>query len=203
MKALALIPLFLAGALPAMAGFAPQQLVQHVKLDYAQKAVTVVFGTTDGSRVTKARPDCDCTTVRVEGSRLIAEVDTSTFDTPIEKKIAVATSDGQRATLTMRFEVPQAVIISSPSLVWERGSAPAPQEFRISLPKGSPIRALRSADLSGDDFDYQTRTITPGREYAVTVTPKSTAHRCINRLVLKMDGPDPRYTQRILYLQVK
>ncbi len=203
MKTAALLLLLLPAALPSLAAFAPSRQVQQVKLTFGQRAVRVIFQTEDGTTVTRAKPDCDCTTVRLEGSRLVAMVDTSTFDAQVDKHIAVTTSDGQRCTLTMRFTVPQAVIINSPSLVWERGSSPAAQEFHIQLPQGSPIRALLSADLSGEDFDYSARTISPGREYAIRVTPKSTARRCMNRLVIKMDGPDPRYTQRILYLRVR
>ncbi len=187
--------------LPAFAGFAQTQ--QTVKLSYGQKAVTVVFETQDGSTVTKARPLCDCTTVKKEGTRLVAEVDTSDFDAPVDKQIEVTTSDGQKSTLTMRFDVPLAVIFSSPSLVWKKGSAPTPQVFRITLPEGSPVRGLRSADLSGEDFDYQTSTVRKGREYTVTVTPKSTDKRAFNRLVIKMEASDPRFSQRILYLRVQ
>ncbi len=192
--------LVLLAAPPVLAGFAETE--QRVKLAPAQQAVTVVFRTVGGSVVTKVKPDCSCTTARIEGSRVVAEVDTSAFDGPTVKKMEVHTSDGKRTTLVMRFDVPQAIIISSPSLVWQRGASPAPQEFRIRLPKGSPIRALISADIAGDDFDYTPRTITPGREYAISVTPRSTARRCMNRLVLKMDAPTP-YAQRILYLRVR
>ncbi len=203
MNAVALLPLLVLLAVPAYAGFAAPQQVQTVKLGYGQNTVAVAFQTADGSRITKARALCDCTSLSLEGTRLVATVDTSTFDAPVDKQVEVTTSDGQQATLTMRFEVPQAVIINTPALVWERNSPPTTQEFRLRLPKGSPVRALLSADLSGDDFNYSTRTISPGREYAIAVTPKSTARRRLNRLVIRMDGPDPRYMQRILYLRVK
>ncbi len=190
-------------SLPALAGFAPAQLLQTVHLAHGQNAATVVFCTTDGSTVEKARALCNCMTLRPEGTRLVAQVDTSTFDATVDKQIKVTTSDGQRTTLTMRFEVPQPIIITPTVLLWERGAAATPQEIRLSIPPGSPIRALLSADLSGDDFDYTTRTLTPGREYAISVAPRSTAGRRFNRLVIKMDGPDPRYRQRILYLRVR
>ncbi len=188
-------------SLPAFAGFAQPQ--QSIRLAYGQKAATVVFETQDGSTVVKARPLCDCTTVKKEGSRLVAQVDTSAFDAPVDKQIEVTTSDGRKTTLTMRFDVPLAVVISPLSLVWKKGSSPTPQVFRISIPKGSPVRGLVSADLSGDDFDYSPTTIRKGQEYTVTVTPKSTASRAFNRLVIKMDSTDPRFSQRILYLRVQ
>ncbi len=190
-------------AMPALAGFTPAQSVQQVKLAYGQKAVTVIFETTDGSSIVDAEPLCDCTEVRLEGRRLVAEVDTSHFDAPVDKQIEVRTSDGAKSLLTMRFAVPLAIELNTPSLVWKHGDAPAPQEFRIRIPKGSPVRALVQADIAGDDFDYRAETITPGREYRVAVTPKSTAKRRLNRLVIKMDSTDPRFAQRILYLQVK
>ncbi len=193
--ALALLPL------PALAGFT--QPVQSVKLDYGQKATVVTFDTGDGTTITKARPLCDCTTLSFNGSRLTAKVDTSNFDAPVDKQIEATTSDGRRTTLTMRFDVPLAVVINTPSLVWRQGSAPSPQEFLIRIPKGSPVKGLLDAGISGDDFDFSARTIKPGAEYAVAVTPRSTAKRCLNRLVIKMDSSDPRFSQRILYLQVK
>ncbi len=195
-----LLPLALL-ALPAFAGFS--STTQELKLAYGQKTATVEFATDDGSRITKAKPLCDCTTLRVEGSRLIAQVDTSTFDASVDKQIDVTTSDGTHTTLTMRFIVPPAIELNTPSLVWERGSAPTPQEFRIRIPEGSPVRALREAGLSGDAFSYRASTISPGREYAITVTPKSTARRALNRLVIKMDSSSPLFSQRILYIRVR
>ncbi len=191
----------LLSALPASAGFGQPE--QAVRLAYGQKVATLVFSTSDGSTVTRAKPLCDCTTVRLEGARLVAEVDTSTFDISTEKQIVARTSDGRQTTLTMRFEVPQAVIISAPSLEWQRGAAPEPQEFRIRIPEGSPVRKLSSAGLVGDAFVYHAATITPGREFAVTVIPKSTAHRALNRLVIKMDADAPQHRQRILYLRIR
>ncbi len=202
MKALSLLlPLVPLAALPSFAGFA--QVEQRIALTVSQESATVVFATNDGTTVTKAKPDCSCTTVRLDGSRLIAQVDASAFDASIDKHIDATTSDGKRTRLTMHFEVPPAILISPTALVWERNAAPAPQCFRIRLPKASPIRALTSAGISGDDFDFSTRTITPGSEYEITVTPRSTARRALNRLVLHMDGPTPRFQQRILYIRVR
>ena len=191
----------LLGALPALAGFA--QPTQTVKLAYGQKRATLHFDTGDGTTITQARSLCDCTQLNYSGGRLVAEVDTSTFDTTVDKQIEATTSDGCKTMLTMRFDVPQAVTFSSPSLTWKRGDAPKAQTFRIRIPKGSPVRGLTSAGITGEDFDYRTETLERGREYRITVTPRSTAKRCLNRLVIKMDADDALYRQRILYLQVK
>ena len=200
MNTLHAIILTAACALPALAAFPQPQ--QSVKLAYSQQTAVVEF-TTDGPAVTKAKPLCDCTTVTIQGNKIIATVDTSKFDQSVAKQIDATTADGKTTRLTMNFEVPAAIILSARSLVWQRGSAPAPQVLTITLPKGSPVTDIKEAGLSGDAFDYVPHKVKDGREYTVTVTPRSTDKPVLNRLVLTMVSTDPRFAKQIVYLQVK
>lgn len=186
--------------LPTLAAF--KNTTQVVPLKFGQESVTIVFETT-GEEIDDAEPHCDCTKVQVKGTRLTAVVDTRTFDRDVEKTIAAETDDGEEVTLRMQFRVPQAMQLSARSLVWKRGAAPAPQVLRITLPKGSPITHIADAALSGDDFDYSPKVVKRGKEYSVTITPRSTAKAALNRLVLTTDSPDPRYHRQIIYLQVR
>lgn len=185
---------------PAAAAFkSPTKLVP---LQFGQQSATVVFETS-GEQIEEAEPHCDCTKVKVSGSRLTAVVDTRTFDRDVEKTITAETDDGNEVTLRMQFRVPQAMQLSARSLVWKRNAAPAPQVLRITLPKGSPITHITNASLSGDAFDYAPRVVKRGSEYTVTITPRSTSKAVLNRLVLTTDSADPRYHRQIIYLQVK
>lgn len=186
--------------LPAAAGV--PQPVQNIKLGYSQQHATLTF-TTDGSAITKAKPLCDCTTLRIEGTKLVAEVDTSRFDTTVDKQIDLTTADGKTTRLTMHFEVPPYVQLSARSFQWKRGEAPAPQMLTITLPKGSPVTDVKDAGLSGSDFDITPRIVKAGREYTVTITPHSTAKKALNRLVLELESTDPRFAKQIIYLQIK
>ncbi len=186
--------------LPAMAAF--KSTTQVVPLKFGQESATIVFETT-GEEIDDAEPHCDCTKVQVKGTRLTAVVDTRTFDRDVEKTIAAETEAGEEVTLRMQFRVPQAMQLSARSLVWKRGTAPTPQVLRITLPKGSPITHIADAALSGEDFDYVPKVVKRGREYTVTITPRSTAKAALNRLVLTTDSTDPRYHRQIIYLQVK
>ena len=186
--------------LPALAGF--KSTTQVVPLKFGQEQATIVFETT-GEEIEDAEAHCDCTRVSISGSRLTATVDTSTFDRDVEKTITAETEDGQEVTLRMQFRVPQAILLSARSLVWKRGAAPTPQVLRITLPKGSPITHITDAALSGDAFDYTPRVVKRGREYTVTLTPRSTAKAALNRLVITTDSADPRYHRQIIYLQVR
>lgn len=195
-----LLPLLLLASLPAAAGFRSTE--QHIKLSPAQTRATVIFET-DGSAIRKTKPLCDCTKLETRGTKLVATVDTSTFDSSVDKQIDVTTSDGLTTRLTMHFEMPPAIVFSARSLVWARGAAPEPQVLTITLPAGSPIRSIKDAGLSGSNYDFAPETVAKGREYRITVTPKSTEKGNLERLVIKTDCGDPRYAQRIIYLQVR
>ena len=190
--------MLLAGSLPLFAGFA--QPTQSITLDYGQKETTVVF--VADSAVKKAKAHCDCTTLSISGNTITAKVDTSLFDASVDKTISATTADGKQTTLTMKFEVPQAVVITPASLIWKVGEAPTPKVLHITVPQGSPVKSLKQAGLEGEDFVYDAAKGKRPGEYSVTVTPKSTAKRLRNRLVIKMESDDPRFSQRIIYLRV-
>ncbi len=192
--------LLLLSPLPALAGF--NETTQVVPLKFGQTQATVVFETT-GGKIESAKPHCDCTKVRINGSKLTATVDTRTFDRDVEKTIAADMADGEEVTLRMQFKVPQAILLSARSLVWKRGSKPTPQVLSITLPKGSPITHIAQASLSGDSFTYTPKVVKRGREYTVTITPLYTGKTALNRLVLTTDAANPRYRRQIIYLQVK
>lgn len=192
------LPLLL--VLPAMAAF--KSTTQVVPLKFGQQSATVLFETT-GEEIEEAEAHCDCTRVKTSGSRLTATVDTRTFDRDVEKAMTAKMADGTEVTLRMQFKVPQAMQLSARSLVWKRGSTPAPQVLRITLPPGSPITHISGAALSGEAFNYTPKVVKHGREYTVTVTPHSTAKAVLNRLVLTTDSTDPRYHRQIIYLHVK
>lgn len=186
--------------LPASAAF--KSTTQVVPLQFGQTQATVIFET-KGEKIDNAEPHCDCTKVQIKGNKLTATVDTHTFDRDVEKTITVATTNAKEVTLHMQFKVPQAIHLSARSLVWKRGESPTPQVLRITLPKGSPITHIADAALSGDAFDYTPKVVKKGREYTVTITPRSTARAVLNRLLLTTDSADPRYQRQIIYLQVR
>lgn len=191
--------LFLLMALPALAGFSNP--VQRVQLSHGQNEVTLVFQA--DSAIRRAKPHCDCTTVRTEGNRLIARVDTSGFAGEVEKTIDATTADGRTTRLTMRFSMPEAIIFSARTLQWSIGAPATPRTLRITIPAGSPVRNVTEAALSGSDFDYDPRRGSRDGEFTVTVTPKSTARRAMNRLIIETDSQDPRYARYVIYLRVK
>lgn len=191
--------LLLPGALPAMAG-SVQSPVQSVKLAYGQQQALLHFSADTPFR--KAKPLCECTKVTLSGRQLTAVVDTSAFSQDMEKQIDVTLADGTTTRLTMRFSVPQALVLSSRSLIWPQGSPAQPKELHIRVPAGSPIHRVVEASLSGDAFDFTPRVVKEGSEYIVSVTPRSTDKKLLNRLIIQTDSTEPRYARYIIYLSI-
>lgn len=190
---------FALSALPACAGFSTT--VQSIQLKHGQNAATLTFEADQPIR--KAKAHCDCTEVQITGKRLVAQVDASKFEGKVEKTIDATTADGKTTRLTMRFSVPEAVKLSARTLQWKVGAPAAPQVLRISIPSASPVKNVTEAALSGEDFDYDPRKGSRPGEFSVTITPKSTAKRVLNRLIITTDAADPRFSRYIIYLQVK
>lgn len=184
---------------PTWAGF-PKE-VQPVKLAFGQKTVDVIFEA-DGE-IKRAKPLCECTTVRWEGRKLIAHVDTGGFSQDVEKQIEATTADGKTSKLTMRFSVPQALELSARSFIWRLRSKPDAKTLRITIPKESPVHKVVEASISGDDFHYTPRVVKEGVEYAVDITPRSVDKKALNRLIIKTDSKDPRYAGFIVYLSIQ
>lgn len=185
---------------PAWANFANH--LQQISLNYGQNNATVMFES-QGVDISKVKSLCDCTTTAISGNTLTVHVDTSQFDQSVDKQIDVTTADGKKTRLTMRFIVPQAIILSARSLVWKRGDAPTPQVLRITIPKGSPVQDVTEAALSGEDFAFTPSKGKNKREFLVTVAPLNTSKKAFNRLIIKTSSQDPRYAGLIVYLQVR
>lgn len=191
--------LLMIGAMPLMAAFPKPE--QTIRLGYDQKAVELQFEA--DSAIRKAKPLCECTTVSIHGNKLTAHVDVSGFMQSVTKYIDATLADGSTTRLTMRFDVPQAVKIDQRSLIWKVGSATTAKKLRISLPKGSPVKQVVDAAISGDDFVYTPSVLKAGEEYEVTVSPRSTEKKLINRLIITTDSKDKRYAQYIIYLSIQ
>lgn len=194
-----LVALCLLVSSPLQAQFAAPH--QEIHLDYGHRKAQFIFE--GDSSVKSAEPNCDCASLVIEGNRIIVDVDTRDFDENLNRHIKVRMKDGRKIKLYMIFVVPQPLVISKKSLIWERNSPLKSQRISLRIPKGSPISKLIEAGLNGDDFEFDTKTIKKGEQYQIDIRPLSTARKALNRLVLKTDSSDKRSAQYIIYLRIR
>lgn len=196
-----LFVLLLTGGLAPRAAAAFAQTVQNVQLEFGQREATVVF--VADSAIKRARALCDCTSLSFSANQLTAHVDVSGFTQDVRKELQATTADGITTRLAMDIRVPQAVRLSSRSLIWKLGEAPAMKELILRIPPSSPVSAVTKADLSGEDFTYSTVTEKPGAVYRVNICPRHTQKRALNRLIIRTNSSDPRYASYIVYLSIQ
>ena len=177
------------------------QSSQEARLGFGQTHCNFLF--TADSSIRKVTPNCDCTSYRIENNKLHVTVDAREFNRDTNRYLDIKMQDGRKCRLMLYFRIAQPLLLSSRSLTWKRGASPSQQSITLYIPKGSPIKALKEAGLNGKEFDYQTKTLKKNREYQITITPLSTAKKALNRLVIKTVSSDPRYSQHIIYLQIK
>lgn len=209
----ALLAALAAGTLHADLKFRQTTLREHISPQ--QKTLQTAFPFTnaggDPVTITRIKPHCECTKAAVEGGRttvapgasgrLLLDIDTKTFTGTVMKDVSVTTSDGKTQRLTVAVSVPESITVSPKGLSWKLGGAATPKTVTITLAPNCPFK-LKQASLVGSAFDYQTHSVVPNKRFTVTVTPKSTQNKIINRLLIETDSSDPRYARIPVFLSI-
>ncbi len=140
--------------------------------------------------ITKSDPGCTCLKVEVSGGKLRYQpgesgVVRTTFDVgnstgDVEKGVAIWLDDDAKTKpsvfLKVNFHIPVLVNLEPKTLSWDIGGSAEPKTIHIKIAKGSTINVLDVT--SKDSFKTELKTVEKGREYELSVTPKS------------VDGPD-------------
>lgn len=191
------------------------QTTRHERISPQQKTLQTAFSFRNAGSapvtITRVKPHCECTKASVEGGRttvppgasgrLLLDIDTKTFTGTVMKDVSVTTSDGQTRRLTVAVSVPESITVSPKGLSWKQGGAATPKTVAITLAPNCPF-GLKRASLVGDAFHYDTHVLTPNKRFTVTVTPKSTQNKVINRLLIETDSSDPRYARIPVFLSI-
>lgn len=202
-----------AGVLHAELQFRQTTLRENISAQ--QKTLKTAFPFTNTGAtpvtITRIKPHCECTKAAVEGGqttiapgasgRVLLDIDTKTFTGTVMKDVSVTTSDGNTQRLTVAVSVPESITVSPKGLSWKQGGPATPKTVTISLAPNCPFR-LKQASLVGQGFDYQTHQLVPNKRYTVTIAPKSTQHKLINRLLIETDSSDPRYARIPVFLSI-
>jgi len=115
----------------------------------------------------------------------------------IVRKNVVVWQKGDKAgnpsvTLTAEIEIPELVSITPKSLNWKSGEENDPKAFRIIVQEGESTH-VTGVVTTNNDFVPQLKTITKGKEYEVTITPKDSAGPIFGIIKITTDSKTPRY----------
>lgn len=181
----------------------PRQTILDVAFPFANTGKTPVT-------IKRIKPHCECTEARSESGntvmpgqsgRILLKVDTKTFVGTVSKDVSVFTSDGAEHKIVIRVAVKEPVAVMPKALSWKQNAAAETKTITLTLAVGCPF-SLKRVSLVGSDFEYEPATVIPGRKYTVVITPKSTAKKLINRLLIETDSKDPRYARIPVFLSI-
>ena len=157
-------------------------------------------------------PACGCTTAHLDktsyapGQR--GEI-AATFNVAgrfgvQEKSIQVRADDKSEPEKTLRFRVHilQTVQINPTVLMWDASVEKTTRTINIKVVRDQPLNLVR-VDVTPPDWKTSLRTIKPGREYCVDVTPINPVQQAVALLTIVSDSPPDNPQTFRAHLRIK
>jgi hypothetical protein len=123
----------------------------------------------------------------------------------VEKQMAARVRDdaGERdVVLTVAVEVPTVIVVEPGTLTWDVGAARDPKEFTLKITWPDKVN-LKSIECSREEFDITSRVIEDGKEYRITVTPKTTAQPLLGLVQFRTDSRFEKYRDPMAFVHIK
>jgi hypothetical protein len=132
-----------------------------------------------------------------------AEFKVSTFVGRHEKTITVTTDDPAQPRWQVPFvlDVPAVVEIEPRTLQWWLGDPAEEKSCVVKMLGDSPINIV-AITSTRENVEFHSEEITPGREYRITVKPKSTDEVLMGALKLETDSTIPKYQRQLAFFSV-
>ena len=126
-----------------------------------------------------------------------------TFEGEVSKQVAVQTDDPAEPEiiLAVKVMIPPVFKVEPESLRWELGGEATPKTMKFTVVDKADI-AVTGLVSSRENMLAEVKEIKKGREYAITLTPKTTAEPMIGVLRVETDAPYDRFKKRLLFFNV-
>jgi len=132
-----------------------------------------------------------------------AEFKVSSFVGRHEKSVTVTTDDPQQPRWVIPFilDVPAVVEIEPKTLQWWLGDEPVAKTCVIKVLGDTPMK-VTGVTSTRENVDFKWEEITAGKEYRITVTPKSTEEVLMGALKIETDSTIPKYQRQLAFFSV-
>jgi hypothetical protein len=120
-----------------------------------------------------------------------------------EKTLHIYTDDPAEPdkVLTVVLEVPEVVSIEPKLLEWVFGEEPRAKELTLKVVQAEPMK-LKSVSATRENVTIETKEITPGREYRITVKPSATDVITVGMLKIEMDSKIPKFARQMAFFNI-
>ncbi|OAI56918.1 hypothetical protein AYO49_03235 [Verrucomicrobiaceae bacterium SCGC AG-212-N21] len=99
------------------------------------------------------------------------------------------------------LDVPVIVSVTPEILDWQLDETPTTKEMTIKMLGDKPIH-IKNVIESRGRVDFQLKELTPGREYRLSVTPKSTKEVSYGYVKIETDSKIPKYAGQMVFYRI-
>jgi hypothetical protein len=132
-----------------------------------------------------------------------AEFKVSSFVGRHEKSVTVTTDDEKQPQWVIPFvlDVPAVVDIEPKTLQWWLGDEAVEKTCVVKMVGDKPLK-VTNVTSTRESVEFKSEEITPGREYRITVKPKSTDEVVMGALKIETDSEIPKYQRQLAFFSV-
>ncbi|MHB1082778.1 MAG: DUF1573 domain-containing protein [Prosthecobacter sp.] len=127
----------------------------------------------------------------------------STFVGRHEKFVTVNTDDPKQPDWQINFilDVPAVVDIKPKNLQWSIGDAPAAKACQVKFVGNEPMKILKITSTR-ENVEFDWKEIREGREYLITVKPKTTEEVTMGALKIETNSTIAKYRYQLAFFTI-
>ncbi len=127
----------------------------------------------------------------------------STFVGRHEKSVTVSTDDPKQPEWQVNFilDVPAVVDIKPKTLEWFIGDTPGSKSSLVRFTGDVPMKIIKVTPIR-DNVNFDWKELKEGREYLVTVTPKSTQDVTFSALKIETSSSIAKYRNQLVFFTI-
>lgn len=162
-------------------------------------------------KVTSVESKCSCLSATVDSESYAAgakgvgtaEFKVGSFVGKHEKFVVINTDDPAQPEFVVTFvlDVPEVIQIEPRNLQWWLDDSPDTKEMTVKMVGKDPMK-ITNVSSTKDTVEFSWKEIAPGREYRITVTPKTTKEVFLGALKIETDSKIPKYQRQLGYFSV-
>lgn len=120
-----------------------------------------------------------------------------------EKFVTASTDDPKQPDWKINFvlEVPAVVDIRPKTLQWFIGEEPRPKACLVHFTGEAPMKILKIT-ATRENVTYDWKELKEGREYLITMTPKTTQDVTMGALKIETNSPIPKYKNQLAFFSI-
>ena len=214
------IPLLAILFLCALPGRSAAELVLdgkivEIKPKPEDETVSTIFTFTNKGtktvKITSVESKCSCISATVDAASYAAgakgvgtaEFKVGSFVGRHEKFVVVNTDDPAQPewVITFVLDVPEVIQIEPRTLQWWLDESPDQKETTVKMIGKDPMK-ITNVTATRDTVEFSWKEIVPGREYRVSVKPKSTKDVSLGALKIETDSKIPKYQRQLAFFSV-